>query len=255
MLLAELGRALLDLAYPARCGGCDRVSGTGLCDRCRERLRPVTRLGCLHCGEPARPGTRALAACPRCSAGRPFDLARAPYLYEDPLRHALRALKFSLRESVAEALAGLLAESVLASREEPAGHVQDIPFGEVDVVCPVPLHSTRERRRGFNQSDLLGRRVAEALGARYEPRLLVRTRETRPQFGLDPREREENVDAAFGRLPTVCDLAGMRVLVVDDIVTTGATVAACARALRGGGAARVWALALARAAPEDCGRA
>jgi competence protein ComFC len=255
VLLAELGRALLDLAYPARCGGCDRVSGTGFCERCRERLRPIARLGCVRCGEPARPGARALSACPRCSGGRPFDLARAPYLYEDPLRHALRALKFSLRESVAEALADLLTESASPAEEDSARHVQDIPFREVDVVCPVPLHPARERRRGFNQSDLLARRVAEGLGTRYEPRLLVRTRETRPQFGLHPREREENVASAFGHLPTGGELAGQRVLVIDDIITTGATVAACAQALRRAGAKHVWALALARAAPGDCGRA
>ncbi len=255
-VLRELGHALLDLAYPGRCGGCDRVATGGLCAECRARLARVGRLGCLLCGEPARPGGRAASACPRCQAGRAFDLARAPYLYEDPLRHALHGLKFSRRAGLAGPLADLLAEAVAeALGGTGGGGLSDIPFREVDVVCPVPLHPLRERHRGFNQSEALARRVAETLGTPCEPRLLVRIRETRPQFGLHPAEREENVARAFGRLPVDEGLSGKRVLVVDDIVTTGATVAACARALRAAGAERVWALGLARAAPDDCGRA
>jgi competence protein ComFC len=248
----ELGHALLDLTYPPRCGGCDRTAPSGLCELCRSRLKPVERLGCQKCGVPAEPGARALTVCPRCQGGRGFELARAPYVYRDPLRHALRALKFSLREPVAGALADLLVESVLG-REESGSSLADLPFAKIDLVCPVPLHPARERRRGFNQSDLLARPLAEALRLAYDPRLLVRIRETKPQFGLSAPERVANVERAFGHFPGGMGLERRRVLLVDDLVTTGATVSACAEALRAGGAAAVWALSLCRTPPGEEG--
>lgn len=246
----HLGAALLDLAYPIRCGGCDAVGEGSLCARCAARCAPIVRLGCQRCGLPAEPGSRAATLCPRCVGGRPFDLARAAFLYREPLRGALHRLKFGGRISLGTGLADLLVEAV--SEPHPGSvELRALPFDEIDFVCPVPLHPARERQRGFNQAELLGRPVSEALGKPFEARLLVRVRETRPQFGLRSEERLANVEGAFGHLSSRASIAGLTVLIVDDIITTGATVGACARALRAGGAARVFALSLCRPAAGD----
>jgi len=134
--------------------------------------------------------------------------------------------------------------------------LEDSGAGEAAVLVPVPLHSTRERERGFNQAELLARglsamlaRSRNTLAPRVEPRALRRTRATPPQTGLSLSARRENVRGVFA----VSDPARVRDLVivlVDDVMTTGATLSACASALKGAGAAAVLALTLARATPE-----
>jgi predicted amidophosphoribosyltransferase len=129
--------------------------------------------------------------------------------------------------------------------EDPLSPMADIPFGQVDLVCVVPLWPARERERGFNQVADLAAPVADAIGRPLDAGLLHRTRETRPQPGLGPAERRANVDGAFRAVPGRHPVRRARMLLVDDLITTGATVAACATALRAAGAARVWAVALA----------
>jgi len=250
----HLGGALLDLAFPLRCGGCDVVGRGPFCARCASLCTPIARLGCVRCGLPAEPGARALSACPRCGGGRAFDLARAAFLYRDPLRRALHKLKFGGRSGLAAGLATLLARAAAESGPD-APELRAIPFSEVDLVCSVPLHPSRQRQRGFNQAELLARPLSEALAKPFEPRLLIRVRETRPQFGLRAEERVSNVNGAFGHLSGRADIAGLTVLIADDIITTGATVDACARALRAGGAARVFAVALCRPTAGEEGTA
>jgi ComF family protein len=118
-------------------------------------------------------------------------------------------------------------------------------FGAIDVIVPVPLHWTRKWRRGFNQSAELARRLAERSDVAFRPRALRRIRRTPAQAGLSNAERLENVRAAFAAPPN--SLKGRRVLLVDDVLTTGATLAAAAAAVKAAGAAYVGALTLARA--------
>ncbi len=156
--------------------------------------------------------------------------------YDGVTRRAIHALKFRQWRSLAPLLGELLAETL---RLRPI---------QAEVVVPVPLSPRRERSRGFNQSALLAQELLrrDAMnGARLEPLALRRTRDTRPQFTLGASERAANVRDAF-----VCDVPasveGRRVVLVDDVCTTGATLEECARALRDGGAALVMAAVVAR---------
>jgi ComF family protein len=185
-----------------------------------------------------------LPADTRCEECRrtppPFEWVRAVGAYRDGLRAAVHALKFRGRVAVAAPLGALLAERGAAlvglTAADPA---------PIDAVVPVPLHPARLAERGFNQAELLAAPCARAWGRPLVTGALVRTRPTRPQTELDAAERGANVAGAFAvRRPAA--LAGRRVLLVDDVLTTGATARAAARALREGGAAAVGVLVLAR---------
>jgi ComF family protein len=195
---------------------------------------------CAHCGLPfltfaappaTRPGGPAGLCGPCGAAPPPWDYARAAAQYVDPLRAALGALKFDGRRALARPLADLVVEQCAAAL--PA---------DADALVPVPLGRARERARGFNQAALLAERLARALGPPVRG-WLARTRSTRPQSELGAAERRANVRDAFHARPGV---RGRHVIVVDDVLTTGATAAECARALREAGARVVGVLTVAR---------
>jgi ComF family protein len=161
---------------------------------------------------------------------------RAPCAYAGPVRAAIHRLKYQGERHLAAPLATLLADC-LAAR----------PLA-VDALVPVPLDAARGRHRGYNQAALLAAPVAEALAVPTTPDALQRTRATRPQVGLSARERRANVRGAF-TCPTPTAVTGRRLLLVDDVMTTGATLEACALALTSAGAERVWGLVVARDVP------
>ncbi|GIW02352.1 ComF family protein [Roseiflexus sp.] len=210
MTLARLIDAFLSLVLPDRCAGCGRL-GSVLCDECCRRL-----VG--YDGDPPRVADQLTGV-------------RIAYVFEGPLRHALHQLKYRRRRRVARPLGALLA-SYLRAHPLPC-----------DALLPVPLHRERLAERGFNQAELLAREVAAGTGLPLIAGPLVRLRATKQQALLDVAGRIENVADAFmwrGPAPPA------RVVIVDDVLTTGATVNACAAALRAGGAREVYALALAR---------
>ena len=171
--------------------------------------------------------------CPACRRGPPaFAVARSVAAYEGGLREAICALKFHRKPAIAEPLGQLLA------RFAP----QEV-FHMVDAIVPVPLHQDRFAQRGFNQSELLAKHVATAAAAPCLPDALRRVRQEAAQAELGAVDRWHNVDGAFA--------PGLRVrgtvLLVDDVFSTGATAAACSRALAEAGAERVVVLTLARA--------
>lgn len=161
-----------------------------------------------------------------------WDYARAAARYEGPLRDALHAFKFEKRRALARPLADLVLEQC------GAGLAAD-----VDALVPVPLGRDRERERGFNQARLIAERVAASLDRRLKPGWLTRVRSTASQSDLGAEERRTNVRGAFVAAATV---AGRHVVVVDDVLTTGATAAECCRALRLAGARVVGVLSVAR---------
>ncbi len=200
-------------------------------------MRLLTGGACPACG---RPGPEGL--CADCRAAPPaFGRARALAAYSGPVGEALRSFKYRRRLASGAALAAWLV------RETPAAWLAGM-----ELVAPVPLHGRRLLGRGFNQAVVLFRPLARARGLEFAPRLLARLRHTRPQVGLKPQERRANVSGAFGvRRPEL--VQGRRVLLVDDVYTTGATVSECARTLQRAGAAGVAVLTLVRAVGEGPG--
>jgi ComF family protein len=235
-------RAILDLLFVPHCAACDvRVDpGTPLCAVCALSLYELGA-ACPRCAEPLEGPVSVL--CRRCRvAPPPLVSAHAPWRYGGELARALHRFKYERRAELARALAPLVAPGLAAV----------VARTGVDLAVPVPLHWRRLSARGFNQAALLLRQAAALLPP--EPALeidtvsLRRVRATAAQSGLASRERARNVDGAFAVVPRRrARVAGRRVLCVDDVMTTGATLSACARALLHAGAAEVVGFCAARA--------
>ncbi|OGO49797.1 MAG: hypothetical protein A2148_07395 [Chloroflexi bacterium RBG_16_68_14] len=225
----KLGQAVLDLVFPPRCAGCGG-GGAFLCDACAASLPWAAPPRCLRCWRP----TADVGVCSHCRAAPPaFDGLRAAFVYTGAARELVHALKYRGITVLAAPMASLLAEA--ARRYELAA----------DVVVPVPLSGLRRRTRGYNQAEALARALGRELGLPAWPGALERRRHAPPQArSADMEERRRNVEGAFvSREPGI---AGRRALLVDDVTTTGATLAACALALKEAGARSVCGLAFAR---------
>ncbi len=233
--------AALDLLYPALCPVCSATLGSGrrdpLCAACWLAIPRIDPPYCAVCGVPfATLEPRALGSaglCGPCRIEPPiWDYARAAARYEGPLRDALHAFKFDARRALARPLADLVVEQCGADLA-----------ADVEALVPVPLGRARERERGFNQARLIADRLAASLGCCVKPGWLTRVRPTASQSDLGAEERRANVRDAFVAAASV---AGRHVVVVDDVLTTGATAAECCRALRAAGARAVGVLSVAR---------
>ena len=224
---------LIDLLFPPRCVGCG-ARGALFCARCVAGLAWMRPPICARCGDALAGAPDAVAWCEACRRTPPaFAVARSVAAYEGPLRAAIHALKYRHHRAVAESLGALLARGL--PPEAAAG---------VTAVVPVTLHRIRLSTRGFNQSALLARPVAAALGVPLVADAIRRLHQETPQATLGAAARRRNVAAAFE--PDRRLVSG-RVLLVDDVFSTGATADACARALLAGGAAEVAVITLARA--------
>lgn len=220
----------LDLLLPARCGGCGRL-GAWLCDSCRAACRRLEEPLCARCGAEL-PFVNAGCGCrKRLHALRRLRAATA---YEGPVERAIQRLKYEGWRPVGRPLAGLIADRVA------------VDGLAAPVLVAVPLHPRRLRERGFNQAELLASELRRRLRLGRAPGELVRLRDTPSQVGLDRVRRAENVRGAFAWHGQ--DLRGAAVALIDDVATTGATLEACASALRHGGAGPVIGLAVARRA-------
>jgi ComF family protein len=229
----------LDLLFPRICPPCGGPLAPGtptpLCAACHRDLATPLAVGCSRCGVPA--AGIALDACAACRVRPPaFATARAlgPYV-ADGAGNVLARVVQQLKYHGGRALAAPLAD-LLASR---------YPFALDALLVPVPLHRSRLRSRGYNQALLLARGLARRRGLALAPRLLERTRPTAEHAHLDAAARRRNVREAF-RLRAGGALAGRTVVLVDDVLTTGATADACARALHAGGAGAVHVFTVGR---------
>lgn len=223
-------KILSNLFFGGTCFLCRGAAGDILCAACNADLPRLGSGLCPRCALPAE----GAALCGRCLARPPgYDATRAALQYRFPADVLVHALKFRGELALAPLLGRLLGEK-LAGGER------------VDCVCPVPLSAARLRERGFNQALEIARHVARLAGAPLEPRLAARRRDTTAQTGLAWEERARNVRGAFG-----CErvLDGMSIAIVDDVMTTGATLEALARALKGAGASRVVNWVVARTFP------
>ena len=244
--VARLGRGLLDLVLPPRCILCQaRVEAPGtLCAPCWRGIAFLGEPCCSCCGLPFAFDPGAVAGgvlCAGCLARPPrFDRARSVFAYDDHSRGLVLALKHADRLQGVPAFGHWLARAGGAL------------LAEADIVAPVPLHWTRLWRRRYNQSALLAGaavqawRRADKRGPALVPDLLIRRRRTPSQGRRTRLQRAENVRGAF-RMRPGATVEGKRVLLIDDVLTSGATVEECARVLRRAGAAGVDVLSLARA--------
>ncbi len=237
----HLLRRILDYCFPSGCSHCGTESGDFpvpfLCSSCWSDLSPVYAPVCPRCGRPFE-SPEALSVSPehtcwQCRREPPdVDQAIAAGLFEGPLRQAIHVYKYRPLMALGRPLA-----------EWMIGRIRKV--GRLDVIMPVPLHSTRLRKRGFNQALLLARVASEAYAVPLVYDNLTRVRPTRPQVLLSGMERSANVRGAFA-LKRQWEVSGKRVLLVDDVLTTGATMNECSRTLRVAGAEAVIAMSLAR---------
>jgi ComF family protein len=253
--IAGAGDALVSVLFPADCRICEglltRASRVPICGECLAAFRTLPQRVCELCGWPleapfaaarARCGpadgqAQESLACTICP-GRTFafDRARSYAAYDGAVVRAIVMLKFERIEPLGAWFADRLWETVKRDGKALAA----------DIVVPVPLHRQRERERGYNQADLVARPLARRLGLPYRAVLLVRTRPRPDKQVLSLSERWESVRGAFATRPG-SQVDNLRVLLVDDVMTTGATLDACARALREAGAKSVIGLTVARA--------
>lgn len=246
-LIGEVVDSLAALVFPAPCRICEATliaaGRIPVCRECLDALRPLSGPACQQCGRPFTSALAGAVATPLCHACRrgvySFDLARSWGPYDDSMARAITLLKYQAVTPLAGWFALRLAECVAREPEAFA----------VDVIVPVPLDSTRQRERGFNQAELIGRPLARRLHVPLRSYLLVRTRPRPAKLRLTRRERWTTVRGAYG-IREGRRVDKLRVLLVDDVFTTGATLDACARALRLAGAARVIGLTVARVAPN-----
>lgn len=226
--LAAAGEALLDVLFPPRCPGCGRVGAT-FCAACQARIERPPAPACLRCGRPAA----AASLCEACQAtSSHLDRIASAALFAHPLRDAIHELKYNSARSLARPLGARM-----AAAWQQSGFTADL-------IVPVPLHPARLAERGYNQSALLARVLSQQVGVPVDEKAIVRRKATLQQARLSATERRENVKDAFASRG---DLPGRRIVLIDDVCTTGSTLEACAEALRSAGAASVWAFTLARA--------
>ena len=228
--LRSASRALATAIFPPRCAACGRP-GAALCQPCLATATHLPHPQCRQCTRPLTYGDQ----CARCRLEqRRIDRLFVPYAYTPPILQAVHRFKYANKRYLAADLAAL-AMSALP------------PDVGVDFVVPVPLAPSRQRQRGYNQGHLIADEVARRLGRPLDAGVLIRRRDTPPQTSLPRARRLQNVRGAFRALRS---LSGARILLVDDVTTTGATLEAATRALRRRGAVWVGALALART-PEE----
>lgn len=231
------------LLFPPACPGCRRLVALpgALCGACWPTLRFIEKPWCEVLGTPfSHEIGEGMLSADAIANPPPFARARSAVVYSGAARQMVHALKFADRTELAPWMARWMMR--------PGRELVD----DAELVVPVPLHRGRFFSRRFNQSAELARALCKLADRRFSPDAVLRVRATRSQVGLGAREREENVRGAF-RVPPQAEieLRGRRVLVVDDVYTTGITVSAVAKALKRGGAAQVDVLTFARVLPGD----
>lgn len=224
---------LLEAVYPPTCPICDKVirKPAGICDNCRKKLHYIHSPRCLKCGKPV--DNDDTEVCFDCSKHHhDFDRGVALWGYTDETRNSIYRFKYQNCRIYSKVYADEIIKNL--------GDI--IRSWQCDVIIPVPIHKRKYRERGFNQAQLLAKDMADVLGIGMDTKVLVRNRYTRPQKELDDNERIKNLENAFTIRENVVQYK--RVLLVDDIYTTGSTIDSCAKVLKDKGTVQVFVVCL-----------
>jgi ComF family protein len=230
---------LADAVYPRECIGCGRLSdrpGRHICWSCFSRIDLLHSNLCELCGNPLTGSSDSAFICGYCRKRKPvFDRARSAARFSGVVRDILHQFKYQDGLWQISDLTDLLQGALMAQFD----------YRSIDVVVPVPLYRTRFRDRSYNQSFVLARELAKRIDRRVDGRSLKRVRYTDTQTHYNAAQRKKNISGAFSvvRPEWIC---GRTVLVVDDVMTTGATLNECAKILRKNGALKVFAISVAR---------
>lgn len=247
MILRDALDALSAVVFAAPCRVCQepllKLSRIPICETCLQSIQVIREPVCQVCGRPnifAPCLAAGPAVCRLCRAGFfSFQRARSYAVYSDVVVSAIQLLKYEEVTRLGEFFGAKLAEMAL----------QDNENFTADVVVPVPLHADRQKERGYNQAEMIARPVARRLGIELGSYLLVRKLPRPPQLLLTRAERWQSVRGAYA-LREGIRVDNRRVLLVDDVMTTGATLESCSRALKNAGAVKVTALTVARVVPR-----
>lgn len=235
-MIRKAGKLFLDMLYPRRCPVCHDIAvpgGSRICNVCREKLKPITGPRCFRCSKPLKREEQEY--CKDCRKTRLFDQGIGIFPYGSVLQESLFKLKYGKRQEYGSFYGQIAA---VYSREI-------IRNWGVEIIILIPLHRKRMEKRGYNQAELIAEALGKTLCIPVDSRLMKRKVNTRPQKELDYRERKQNMKNAFF-------LKGenryRRILLVDDIYTTGSTIEAAAELLKRNGAENVFFLTIAMGA-------
>lgn len=229
----KISNIFLDILYPRRCPVCHDIAapkGQKVCTMCKEKLRPITGARCFCCSKPLK--NKEQEYCNDCKKPRQFDQGFGIFSYGSVLQESLFKLKYGKRQ-----------EYGVFYGQFAAAYSRDlIQQWNVEVLVPVPLHRKREEKRGYNQAALIAEAMGKSLGIPVDCKLLKRIVHTKPQKELDSKERRANLRNAFALRK---QNPYKRLLLIDDIYTTGATIEAAAAVLRKAGAEKIYFIAVA----------
>lgn len=234
---------VLDFIYPQRCPVCQTALSSGrelMCQNCMFKFREKKRLLGPYCPSCKRQLPSLSDGC-ECEESDPaLEALFSLGVYDEEMKALIENFKYKRKRRLGSFLSELLSESLLDSAKLP----------RADFIVAVPLHKRKLRERGFNQSKIIASQLSEKLGIPALSDSVIRKRNTRTQTGLSREERRKNVKDAF-KLTGKVDLKGRRLLLVDDVLTTGATMSECARTLKSAGAERIWGVTLAVASGTE----
>jgi len=235
--------SLLDWIYPPRCISCRTIftplhnaPHRWICDNCKPLLITIASPFCLRCGHPKTSNTSNPYACLSCQSRQfHFESHRAAFVYDGVVRDMIHHIKFQNDRQAAQGLGQVLAE---------AAHEWGFNTSYADYIVPIPLHPSKKRTRGFNQAAILAKPLSKTLGISMAGDMIKRTKKTAPQSGLSVTGREQNLSDAFAYNKRKYDISNKKILLIDDIFTSGATMSTCAKLLMANGAVKVTCLSL-----------
>ncbi|NLK21800.1 MAG: ComF family protein [Epulopiscium sp.] len=226
---------ILDIIYPPRCIFCKDIipiqKEKGICEECKKNLSFVEGKTCQRCGKPIE---KKRDTCLDCIKYPPeYEKGWAVFVYEGLIRDMMYRFKYGGYKEYARYLGHLMADKIR----------NEAPNEKFDLIIPIPIHPNRKKSRGYNQGEELAKTISKELNSPMDTSILIRTKETRPQSGLTIIERKNNIKNAF-KIKINMDLKQMKILLVDDIYTTGATINSCAKLLKNKNAGKIYFVSL-----------